>query len=216
MLTATLLAASNFSAPARTRHCGPLARAQTLVAQYVRNLNQRYVHAFCPPLCDEAHFAHSTRTATDSASLAHRFYLPTKLSQMNLSIADALQKKRKLAKSADCVGGANILGRECFISTAVRASAKPDGADSVLLTTRDVGVQSFDADINVFFRDARYIELQSDGVLVLVDVHRRCEVDGCQRFFWNFGAIRLTEKTVHAAHAVLHGGRLTERFPPGQ
>jgi CheY-like chemotaxis protein len=77
----------------------PLARAQTLVAQYVRNLNQRYVHAFCPPLCDEAHFAHSTRTATDSAILAHRFYLPTKLSQMNLSIADALQKKRKLAKA---------------------------------------------------------------------------------------------------------------------
>ena len=26
----------------------PLASAQTLVAQYVRNLNQRYVHAFCP------------------------------------------------------------------------------------------------------------------------------------------------------------------------
>ena len=52
----------------------------------------------------------------------NRLFLPTN-SQVTLSIADALQETRKLAKSADCVGGANILGRECFISTAVRASA---------------------------------------------------------------------------------------------
>jgi hypothetical protein len=32
-----------------------------------------------------------------------------------------------------------------------------------------------DADINVFFVDARDFNLQGDVVLVFVDVHRRCE-----------------------------------------
>lgn len=54
-------------------------------------------------------------------NLAHRFFLPTN-SQVTLSMADTLQEKRKLAKSADCVGGAHVLGRECFISTAIGAS----------------------------------------------------------------------------------------------
>jgi hypothetical protein len=54
-------------------------------------------------------------------NLVHRFFLPTN-SQVTLSIADTLQEKRKLAKSADCVGGANVLGRDCFISTAIGAS----------------------------------------------------------------------------------------------
>src|SRR5207249_9991433 len=73
-----------------------------------------------------------------------------------------------------------------------------------------------DADINVLFVDARNFKLQSNGVLVLIDVHWWCEAGGCQRLFWAFGAIRLTEKTVHAVHAVLHGGKLTERLPTGQ
>src|SRR2546426_746934 len=73
-----------------------------------------------------------------------------------------------------------------------------------------------DADINVLFVDARNFKLQSNGVLVLIDVHWWCEAGGCQRLFRAFGAIRLTEKTVHAVHAVLHGGKLTERLPTGQ
>jgi hypothetical protein len=56
------------------------------------------------------------------SDLAHRFFLLMEFSQMTLVIADALQEKRKLAKRADSVGGANILGRECFISTAIKAS----------------------------------------------------------------------------------------------
>jgi hypothetical protein len=54
---------------------------------------------------------------------------------------------------------------------------------------------AFDADINVFFVDARNFDLQRDVVLVFVDVHRRCEAGCCQRLLRAFGAIRLTEKT---------------------
>src|SRR2546429_1562079 len=76
---------------------------------------------------------------------------------------------------------------------------------------------ALDADINVLFVDARNFKLQSNGVLVLIDVHWRCEAGGCQRLFRAFrAAIRLMEKTVHMVHAVLHGGKLTERLPTGQ
>ncbi len=85
----------------------------------------------------------------------------TKLSQMDLSIADALQEKRKLAKSADCVGGTNILGPECFISTGVRASAEPDSADSVLLSTRDVGVQLVADKQYLIFLNAHFAKAKS-------------------------------------------------------
>ena len=36
-----------------------------------------------------------------------------------------------------------------------------------------------DADINIFFIDAGDFKLQSNGVLVFVDVHRRRETSGC-------------------------------------
>src|SRR5579864_4678678 len=55
-----------------------------------------------------------------------------------------------------------------------------------------------DADINVFFVDARDFHLHSNSVLVFVDVHRRCEVGGRQSLFWAFGAIRLTNQAVYA------------------
>ena len=60
--------------------------------------------------------------------------------------------------------------------------------------------------INVFFVDARDFNLQNNVVLVFLDVHRRREGGGCQRLRRALGAVRLTEKTVHAIHAVLHGG----------
>src|SRR5579864_147002 len=73
-----------------------------------------------------------------------------------------------------------------------------------------------DADVDVFFVDARDFKLQSNVVLIFVDVHRWCEAGGCECVFRAFRAIRLTEQTVHAVHAVLHSGKLTERFPTGQ
>src|SRR5713226_1826888 len=73
-----------------------------------------------------------------------------------------------------------------------------------------------DVDMNVLFVDARDFKLQSNVVLVFVGVHRRYEAGGCQRLFRPFGVIRLTEKAIHAVHTVLHGGKLTERFPTGQ
>jgi hypothetical protein len=36
-----------------------------------------------------------------------------------------------------------------------------------------------DTDINVFFVDARNFKLQSNVLLVFVDVHGRCEAGGC-------------------------------------
>jgi hypothetical protein len=60
-------------------------------------------------------------------------------------------------------------------------------------------------DVNVFFIDAREFKLQDNGVLIFIDVYRRREAGGCERLFRAFGAIRLTEKTVHAVHAALHG-----------
>src|SRR5882762_6596570 len=75
---------------------------------------------------------------------------------------------------------------------------------------------TLDADINIFFVDARDFKLQSNVVFVFVDVHRRCEVGGRQRLFRSFWAIGLTKKTIHPVRAVLHGGKLTERFPTGQ
>src|SRR5512135_1111090 len=69
------------------------------------------------------------------------------------------------------------------------------------------------ADINVFFVDSRDFHLQSNVVLVFVNVHRRRKAGAGQRLFWAFGTIRLTEKTVHAVYTVL---QLTERFPAGQ
>src|SRR5207244_12764216 len=73
-----------------------------------------------------------------------------------------------------------------------------------------------DADINVLFVNARNFNFQSDVVLVFVDVHRRCKAGGCKRLFRAFGAIGSTEKTVHAAHALLHCRKLTEWLPRGQ
>src|SRR5260370_39354692 len=63
---------------------------------------------------DEADVDGSTREqptcqrGNEFGKLTHRFFLPT-TSQLNFSLADALQEKRKLAKSTDCVGGANVL-----------------------------------------------------------------------------------------------------------
>src|SRR5580704_673274 len=71
------------------------------------------------------------------------------------------------------------------------------------------------ADINVFFVDARDVDLQNNVVPVLVYVHRRCEGSGCERLFRAFGAVRLTEKAVHAVQAFLHGGKFAQRFPIG-
>jgi len=62
-----------------------------------------------------------------------------------------------------------------------------------------------DADINVFLFDARNLKLQSNVVLVFVDVHGRCKAGGRQCLLGNFGAIGLTERTVHTVHALLHG-----------
>jgi hypothetical protein len=45
------------------------------------------------------------------------------------------------------------------------------------------------ADINVFFVDARDVDLQNNVVPVLVYVHRRREGSGCQRLFRAFGEI---------------------------
>src|SRR5271166_4052666 len=69
-----------------------------------------------------------------------------------------------------------------------------------------------DTDINVFFLNARNFNFQSEVVLVFVDVHRRREAGGRQRFLWAFGVERFTQKTVHA---VLQGGGGTERIPTG-
>ena len=74
---------------------------------------------------------------------------------------------------------------------------------------------AFDADIDIFLVNPRDFHLQSNGVLVFVDVHRRGEAGGGQRLFRTFGAERLTEKTVHAIHAVLQTGKLTDGFPTG-
>src|SRR5579872_3050782 len=46
-----------------------------------------------------------------------------------------------------------------------------------------------DANINVFFVNARNFHPQSYGVLVFVDVHRRGECSGCQSIFLDFGTI---------------------------
>src|SRR5271165_5870192 len=72
---------------------------------------------------------------------------------------------------------------------------------------------ALDADVNVLFIDAWHFNLQSNFVLVFVDVHRRCERGGRQRFLWAFGVERFTQKTVHT---VLQGGGGTERIPTGQ
>src|SRR5439155_3445256 len=104
------------------------------------------------------------------------------------------------------------------------ASVLPSDATEVLLflflldlaLAMDGKSVVLDADINVFFVNARNFNFQSDVVLVFVDVHRRCKAGGCQRLFRAFGAIGLTEKTVHTAHAVLHCRKLTERIPTGQ
>jgi hypothetical protein len=70
-----------------------------------------------------------------------------------------------------------------------------------------------DADVNVLLLDARNFNFQSNVLLVFLDVHRRCEAGGHQRFFRALGAIRLTRNTIHA---VLHDGKFTERFPTAQ
>src|SRR4029434_361219 len=52
---------------------------------------------------------------------------------------------------------------------------------------------TLDANITIFLIDARDFKLQTNVVLVFVDVYRRCEVGGGQRLFWFFRAIGLTE-----------------------
>ena len=76
-----------------------------------------------------------------------------------------------------------------------RADAGPCGADHLRESfQRDPGNQCFrlamdgegvvlNADVNIFFVDARDFDLQNNVVLVFVDVHRRCEGGGCQRLF---------------------------------
>src|ERR1700751_2748010 len=86
---------------------------------------------------------------------------------------------------------------------------------NLALTVDGEGV-ALDADINILFVDARDFKLQSNVVLAFVDVHGRCEVGSRQCFFWFFGAIGFTEKTIHPVYAVLYGGKLTKRFPTGQ
>src|SRR6266480_2425192 len=74
---------------------------------------------------------------------------------------------------------------------------------------------AFDADIDILLVNARDFHLQSNGVLVFVDVHWRCEVGSGQRLFWAFGAERLTEKPVHSIQSVLQTGKLTDGLPTG-
>jgi hypothetical protein len=70
--------------------------------------------------------------------------------------------------------------------------------------------------LDVFLDDAGDFKLQSDVVLVFVNVRRRCEAGGCQRLLRPLRAIRLTEKAAHSVYTVLHSGELTERFPTDQ
>src|ERR1700745_3887941 len=53
---------------------------------------------------------------------------------------------------------------------------------------------AFDTDINIFFVDARDFKLESNVVLVFVDVHRRCKVRARQSLLGSFGAEGLPKK----------------------
>jgi hypothetical protein len=71
------------------------------------------------------------------------------------------------------------------------------------------------ADINVFFVDARDVDLQNNVVSVCVYVHRRCEGSWLSTPLPGLQGCSTHGKGGSCVHAFLHGGKFAERFPTG-